>query len=111
MTAPLPRSPLLEPARAADYPLWSDARGPIQIRFVGRGAEDRPRDVTLQRVEPAAPPVAMLRQVHSARVVEVTRGGGHGEGDALVTATPGLALSVITADCVPVLLAAGDHVA
>lgn len=101
----------LAPAWAADYPQWSDARGAVEVRFVGRGGEDRPRDATLALVEAAAPPVAMLRQVHSARVVGVEAAGGHGEGDALVAGVSGLALSVITADCVPVLVAAGERVA
>jgi len=92
------------------YPLWSDREGRVEVRFVGRG-EERTRDETLTAVEPAAPPVAALRQVHSARVVSVDGAGPAGEGDALVTTRPGLALSVITADCVPVLMAMGGAVA
>jgi hypothetical protein len=53
-----------------------------------------------------APAVAAAKQVHSDRVL-VAREGFCGEGDALWTDEAGLALSVITADCVPVLLAAG----
>jgi YfiH family protein len=49
--------------------------------------------------------MASLRQIHSAVVIAVTEPGIAGEGDALVTATSGLALSVRTADCYPVLLA------
>lgn len=89
---------------AGSYPLWSDRAGRVEVRFVGRG-EERTREATLAAVEPAAPPVAALRQLHSAQVVSVDVGGSAGEGDALVTARPGLALSVITADCVPVLIA------
>ncbi len=92
------------------YPLWSDRADDVEVRFVGRG-EERTREATLAAVEPAAPPVAALRQVHSPRVVEVDAGGSHGEGDALVTAQRDLALSVITADCVPVLLASRARVA
>lgn len=51
--------------------------------------------------------VVWMNQVHSDRVAVVD--GPSGEPvdsvDALVTATPGLALAVVTADCVPVLLA------
>jgi len=43
--------------------------------------------------------------------VLVARAGNCGDGDALVTVEPGLALLVVTADCVPVLLAAGTKVA
>jgi hypothetical protein len=99
-----------EPTRAGGYPLWSDRAAGVEVRFAGRGAE-RSREETLAAVEPAAPPVAALRQVHSARVVGVDAGGFAGEGDGLVTARPGLALSVITADCVPVLIAAPGAVA
>lgn len=47
-----------------------------------------------------------LRQVHSADVVAVTGPftGDPPAADALVTATPGLALAIRTADCAPVLL-------
>jgi len=51
--------------------------------------------------------VVWMNQVHSARVVTVTepRTQPVDDTDALVTAIPRLALAVITADCVPVLLA------
>ena len=48
-----------------------------------------------------------VKQVHGTRVVTVTHAWPQGEGpeaDALVTAVPGLAIGVITADCAPVLL-------
>ena len=46
------------------------------------------------------------RQVHSARAIVVeARGAGRRSGDALVTASPGVALGILTADCAPVLLA------
>jgi YfiH family protein len=46
-------------------------------------------------------------QIHSPRavVVEAPFGDARPEADALVTATPGLAVAVSTADCAPVLLA------
>ena len=92
------------------HPLASEGNRRVEVRFVGRG-EERTREATLAAVEPEAPPVAALKQVHSARVVRVDGPGFAGEGDALVTARPGLALSVITADCVPVLIAMGDAIA
>lgn len=47
-----------------------------------------------------------LRQVHSARVVAVSKpfAGEPPEADALVTTIPGLALGVLAADCMPFLL-------
>lgn len=47
----------------------------------------------------------MLRQIHSALIVEATEQTGYiGEGDALITRRPGLLIGVRTADCVPILL-------
>lgn len=48
-----------------------------------------------------------LKQVHSAAVVAVNEPivGELPEADGMVTATPGLALAIRTADCAPVLLA------
>ncbi len=47
-----------------------------------------------------------LTQVHSAAIVTVTEPWAPGEGvraDGMVTARPGLALGIVTADCAPVL--------
>jgi YfiH family protein len=49
-----------------------------------------------------------LRQVHSTRVLTldtVPDLGERPEADAVVTALPGIALSILTADCAPILLA------
>jgi hypothetical protein len=56
-------------------------------------------------------PLAIVRQIHSARCLVVARrdlpahAGAHvvGEADALVTAERGMALGVATADCVPLV--------
>ncbi|MCB6179223.1 peptidoglycan editing factor PgeF [Rhodobacter sp. Har01] len=78
----------------------------------GTGSGDQAEIVAINRGRVAAaldvPPEALLtvHQVHSPDVVTVT--GllqGHPQADALVTATPGLALAVLTADCQPVLFA------
>lgn len=47
---------------------------------------------------------AWVHQVHGAGVVEVDREGDQGEADALFTRHPGVALTVGTADCFPVIL-------
>ena len=54
-----------------------------------------------------------LRQVHGTRIACVNAPRAELEADGLITARPGLALAVLTADCVPVLLwnAAADRVA
>lgn len=55
--------------------------------------------------------VVWMDQVHGTRIARVTRstGGAVPATDGLVTDRPGLALAVLTADCVPVL--AADEVA
>jgi YfiH family protein len=59
-------------------------------------------------------PPRWLRQVHGVGVVRfASPGGAEGEGgepeaDAAVTAEPGTVLAILTADCLPVVLAARD---
>ena len=68
-------------------------------------AENRARAVAA--VAPGASLVTVY-QVHSAEVVTVTApfaDEARPRADALVTATPGLALGILTADCAPVLFA------
>ncbi len=78
----------------------------------GRGSSDQDSAVAINRervaeameVEPNH--LMGVHQVHSAKVITVTEVTDiRPEADALVTATPGIALSVLTADCQPVLFA------
>jgi polyphenol oxidase len=49
--------------------------------------------------------LATLHQIHSSTVVDAeSRSGCLGEGDALVTSTPGVLVAVKTADCIPILM-------
>ena len=77
----------------------------VAVPDVDPGVEARRRSVVDR-------PWSWLRQVHGDRVVVVDRpGGGAGEtGDALVTAAPGTALAVLTADCAPVAFASAEGV-
>lgn len=47
---------------------------------------------------------AMVNQVHGGHVVVADRPGHHGDGDAIVTTTPGLRIAVRVADCAPIAL-------
>lgn len=98
-------------------PLWS-----ARVVFTGRAEGDmghggdfvvdvRP-DVAARRRAVVDLPWTWLRQVHGSRVVTVTApGAGAGEwADAAVTAEPGCALVVLTADCAPVALASPEGV-
>ncbi|WP_375263758.1 peptidoglycan editing factor PgeF [Palleronia sp.] len=50
--------------------------------------------------------LATVPQVHSADVIVVERGGAAaGSADAMVSSVPGVALGILTADCMPILLA------
>ncbi|MFZ3342240.1 MAG: peptidoglycan editing factor PgeF [Terriglobales bacterium] len=49
--------------------------------------------------------LASLKQIHSGICLPASGPGCAGEGDALVSATSGIGLSVRTADCYPILLA------
>jgi hypothetical protein len=82
---------------------------------VGRAAEGTNPHLAENRrraVDAVAPGAALVTvfQVHSADVVTVNApftDDARPRADALVTATAGLALGILTADCAPVLLA--DH--
>lgn len=79
----------------------------------GAGSDDDPEAVAENRARVAralglAPSrLAFVHQTHSARVATVgeTVPQPAPKADAMVTATPGIGLAVLTADCQPVLLA------
>ena len=79
----------------------------------GAGSSDQTEIVQINRtrvasaMEVAPGHLITLHQTHSARAITVDapHDGPLPQGDALVTATPGLALGILTADCQPVLFA------
>ncbi|SEK74442.1 conserved hypothetical protein [Roseovarius azorensis] len=78
----------------------------------GAGSSDQSEIVSINRARVAeamqvAPDrLITVHQVHSADVVPVTGPlSARPRADAMVTATPGMALAVLTADCQPVLFA------
>jgi YfiH family protein len=92
------------------------SRGIYASLNAGPGSNDDPEAVNENRRRIAAafalPPTHLVgvHQVHSCTCV-MARAPWSGErphADALVTTTPGLALSVLTADCTPILLADRD---
>ncbi len=67
-------------------------------------ATNRARVAQAMQVDPLA--LVGVRQYHSTEVVTVTEpSDARPRADAMVSATPGLALSILTADCQPVLFA------
>jgi YfiH family protein len=91
---------------------WEASYGDVRACFAGRqlAGEALGREAAFEALAPSGKEVAWLRQVHSATVVDAAA-GECGEGDALVAPAGDLALAVVTADCVPVLLAGGGRVA
>ncbi len=78
----------------------------------GRGSSDQSEIVTINRDRVAtemgvnSQNLVGVHQYHSADVITVTERIDHApKADALVTNVPGLALSILTADCQPVLFA------
>jgi len=80
----------------------------------GYGSDDDAADVTanraraMARLELAGAALATTYQVHGTVVRVVVEAGSpdaRAEADAMVSATPGIALGILTADCAPVLFA------
>jgi hypothetical protein len=114
MTLEIIRSPALTPLRHGFFTRVGGASsGVFEGLNCGPGSSDQKEAVALNRARVAAAmevaPEALttLHQVHSADVIHVEQinNGPRPKADAMVTSTPGLALSVLTADCQPVLFA------
>ncbi len=82
----------------------------------GYGSSDQTEAVTINRnrvadaMEVAHDALIGVHQVHSPTVLTVDApiNGSKPKADAVVTSTPGLALTILTADCQPVLFADSD---
>jgi YfiH family protein len=88
------------------------SRGIYAALNCGPGSRDDPEAVRENRRLVAAglgaAKLVSLAQIHSPTVYQVDAqwdAQARREGDGLVTATPGIALAILTADCAPVLLA------
>ncbi len=111
-----PRWPTIEgPFLKGQTAFWRAERGGVRLLFVGSGPtpERVEREEMFARVAPdaagAGTAVAWAKQIHSDRAL-VASPGCAGEGDALIAPRDaGLALTLSTADCVPVLLAGPTH--
>ena len=111
MTADRAR-PGLTPCQIGGFWAWTGEAQGAAVAFSGRGpAGGRgSREEVLARLTGRHRSVAWARQVHSARVLPA-RPGECGDGDALVGGDDDVALSIVTADCVPVLLAGPASIA
>jgi YfiH family protein len=118
MSPPFEESPALAALSGLRHGFFGRQGGvsptPFAALNVSEASNDTPANVVENRVRIAgalgiaADRLATLRQVHSNRVVTVSASSdltARPEADALVTATLGLALGILTADCTPILLA------
>ena len=100
---PSPRQICPPPDQRGGHWYWQTESSRASILFVGRGSySDRSEVLDAVSTEPPAE-VAWVKQIHSNRFVSAIKGFS-GEGDALTTSQDRLALSVATADCVPIVL-------
>lgn len=111
--------PLWRPVRASRHAViaFTTRRGgisaaPFDSLNLGRSTGDDPNAVTANRravldalgLDPAS--VAYAGQVHGTRIAEVRAPGLQPGADALLTRVPGVALTVTTADCLPIVFTA-----
>jgi purine-nucleoside/S-methyl-5'-thioadenosine phosphorylase / adenosine deaminase len=116
MTLEILTSELLAPLRHGFFTRRGGASsGVFSGLNCGYGSSDQTEIVQINRGRVAdamqVAPDALLgvHQVHSATAVHVdTASDDRPRADAMVTATPGLALSILSADCQPVLFADAD---
>lgn len=87
---------------------WFGGSGEVGVCVAGKALPDSgcaPHlEDALRALLPAEIESAWLKQIHSASMV-AARPGANCSGDALVADARSLALAVVTADCVPILLA------
>jgi YfiH family protein len=83
------------------------SEAPFDTLNLSRLTEDDPVAVAANRARAealAGAPIAYPVQVHGSTVAVVSVPGGSLEADAIITVTPGLAVGVLVADCVPLLV-------
>ncbi|KAE9630535.1 peptidoglycan editing factor PgeF [Parasedimentitalea maritima] len=113
MTLEILTSELLTPIRHGFFTRHGGASsGIFQGLNCGTGSSDQSEAVRMNRTRVAEAmqvdlqSLAGVHQVHSPDVVTVTKPSDERpKGDAMVTNVPGIALSILTADCQPVLFA------
>ena len=115
MSTPPAAPPSVRPRRVVTDRRGGRSRSPYDSFNLGDHVGDDPADVAANRsrvpreLGVGEDRLVWMDQVHGTgvAVVDGPRDGAVPATDALVTATPGLVLCVLVADCVPVLLA--DH--
>jgi len=98
------------PTKIASHWQWAARDEDVEVRFIGRGPR-RSRAELASQVGDENVALASLEQRHTALCHAITDDAAVPVGDALWTERPGLALSVVTVDCVPLLLAGSEGIA
>jgi len=77
----------------------------------GRGYTHNRREDFLKQLGIAPGQLVLVRQVHGAEIIRIQKqtSSAKPEADALITDIPGIALGILTADCVPVFLWDAGH--
>lgn len=98
--------------RSHPFPHWRHDFARVSVRFTGRIRRDKKpaRGEILQELDGAPSNLAWLRQSHSA-IVRLAAIGACGDGDGFWTQQRGVALSIVTADCVPIVCGSDRAVA
>lgn len=107
MIPPQPQTP----QTVAGHATWAFSGAGCEVLFVGKGPQTERLEAFRTLVPSSTPSLSWPRQTHSAVVLEANREGLCGAGDAIRTDQPGIALSVVTADCVPIVVAGSDRLA
>lgn len=100
---------LSAPAAPDEHWRAFESRSGLEVRFLGLGPASS-REEALEAAGGADLELAWCRQVHGADAVEAAS-GSCGPGDALHAGRTGIALCVVTADCVPVVVGSPSRVA
>jgi YfiH family protein len=91
------------------------SEGPYASLNLGHKTDDRPQNVAVNRrtlAQDLGVELSFMRQVHGNQVVAVGSPGRElPQADGQVTATRGVGLAALVADCLPIALVGGDAVA
>ena len=99
------RTPNPTPRWRAQSSSWEFDGDHTRVVFLGRGRHPSRQEAFNGFNDDPRRQLAWPHQVHSATILEADSAGLCGQADALTTGRRDLALSVVTADCLPIVIA------
>lgn len=93
------------PQLQGGFHAWSFQGDQTQIAFLGKGSQRQRQRAFEEVIDRPDLQLSWPRQIHSATVLEALEPGLCGDADALTSGRRGAALSIATADCVPIVIA------